>query len=423
MSVYMGIDWSKKKHDIVFLNEVGAIIARLTIAHQASGFQDLDETRRELKVPAGDCLVGLETAHNLLIDYLWGQGYSQVYVIPPRVVKSSRGRFGNSGARNDQREAELLADLLRTDLHRLQPWRPDSSLTQQIRAKVGYVSYLTKSVRRTANRLEAVLLRYYPAGLELFGGLTAQITLDFIIKYNTPERMTTLSHEEFVAFCREHRYPGRWIPRQYARLEKPQPEASPEIVQAYEDEGRLLASELLRLVRTNRQTKRELTGLFEQHPDQDIFASLPGAGDLLAPSLLAKFGDDRERFPTAASVQALAGTCPVTDESGKRRVVRYRRACDLQFRQIVPSLPLSTNITHLRSLPGRVGFLLSKNYPHAGATLCKVQRADQACEYLVHGLDDARVGSCRASQYTVAASDIQHSGMPGRQIEETTHSS
>jgi transposase len=48
--------------------------------------------------------------------------------------------------------------------------------------------------------------------------------------------------------------------------------------------------------------------------------SLPGAGELLAPSLLAKFGDDRARFPTAGSVQALAGTCPVTDQSGKKRV-------------------------------------------------------------------------------------------------------
>jgi hypothetical protein len=27
----MGIDWSAKKHDIVLLNEAGAIIARLTI--------------------------------------------------------------------------------------------------------------------------------------------------------------------------------------------------------------------------------------------------------------------------------------------------------------------------------------------------------------------------------------------------------
>ena len=334
MSVYMGIDWSTKKHDIVILNEAGAIITRLTIPHQATGFQQLDKTRRELAISACDCLVGMETAHNVLIDYLWGRGYHQVFVIPPTVVKSSRGRYGNSGARSDQLDAQLLADILRTDQARLQPWRPDSLLTRQIRAKVSLIHHLTKSVRRTRERLRATLIRYYPAALNLFGGLQAQITLSFLLEYSTPQAMTELTYEAFTAFMKGRRYPRRWWPKQYARLKRPQPEASVETVQVYQEEMVLLAEQLLNLVRTNRSQKRELTTLFNQHPDREIFASLPGAGDLLAPSLLAKFGDDRERFPEASSVQALAGTCPVTDASGKRRVVKFRRACDKEFRNI-----------------------------------------------------------------------------------------
>ncbi len=72
----------------------------------------------------------------------------------------------------------------------------------------------------------------------------------------------------------------------------------------------------------------------EQHPDHELFASLPGTGDFLAPALLAKFGDDRERFPQPGSLQALAGTCPVTEQSGKSRRVFFRQACDHEFRQI-----------------------------------------------------------------------------------------
>ena len=68
MSVYMGIDWSAKKHDIVLLNEAGVIIVQQTIPHQTTGFQQLDETRKSLAVAADDCLVGMETAHNELID-------------------------------------------------------------------------------------------------------------------------------------------------------------------------------------------------------------------------------------------------------------------------------------------------------------------------------------------------------------------
>ena len=334
MSVYIGIDWSTKKHDIVILNEAGAIIARLTIPHQAAGFQQLDVTRQELAVTAGDCFVGLETAHNVLIDYLWGRGYHQVFVIPPTVVKSSRGRYGSSGARSDQMDAQLLADILRTDRARLQPWRPDSLLTRQIRAKVSLVSHLTNNVRRTRERLRAILIRYYPAALELFGGLQAQITLAFLLEYSTPQAMAGLSYDEFTHFMRGRRYPRRWWPKQFARLQRPQPQASVETIQVFQDEMVLLAQQLLALVRTNRSQKRELTALFKQHPDKEIFTSLPGTGELLAPALVAKFGDDRERFPEPSSVQALAGTCPVTDASGKRRVVKFRRACDKEFRNI-----------------------------------------------------------------------------------------
>jgi transposase len=91
---------------------------------------------------------------------------------------------------------------------------------------------------------------------------------------------------------------------------------------------------LLEIVQTKATALHELQRLFHQHPDAPIFDSLPGAGELLAPALLAKFGDDRARFPAPASVQALAGTCRVTDASGKKRIIKFRKACDREFRTI-----------------------------------------------------------------------------------------
>jgi hypothetical protein len=174
----------------------------------------------------------METAHNVLIDYLWGRGCSQVYVIPPKVVKSSRGRYGSSGTRSDQKGAQLLADILRTDRARWQPWRPDSLLTRQIRAKASLVHHLTKSVRRTTERLLAILIRYYPAAPELFGGRQAQITLTFLLEYSPPQAMAEVSYEQFKSFVHGRRYPRRWLPKQYARLQRPQPEASLETVRS-----------------------------------------------------------------------------------------------------------------------------------------------------------------------------------------------
>jgi len=95
MPVYIGIDWSHatRKQDIFILNEAGAPLARVVVAHSAEGFQKLDAQRQPLGLAASECLVGIETAHNLLIDFLWGHGYQQVFVIPPNVVNSTRGRY------------------------------------------------------------------------------------------------------------------------------------------------------------------------------------------------------------------------------------------------------------------------------------------------------------------------------------------
>ena len=65
MSVYMGIDWSVKKHDFAILNEAGKVIAQAVISHQKSGFKQLDETRAALGVTADACPVGMEDAQRI----------------------------------------------------------------------------------------------------------------------------------------------------------------------------------------------------------------------------------------------------------------------------------------------------------------------------------------------------------------------
>ena len=338
MPVYIGIDWSEDKHDIVFVNGTGMDVARLTVPHSLDGFAQMDAARRKLGLVAEECVIGLETAHNLIIDYLWSQAYAQVYVIPPSVVKSNRGRYRQSGARDDQSDGYLLADILRTDRGRLQPWHPDSLETRQMRAKVSWIAHLTRASTRLSNRLRAVLLRYYPAGLQVFPDLSSQIALQFIQTFPTPEAAADLSYAQFADFARQRRYSHpQKLPGYFAQLQAEYPPASPETVRIYQGEAVQLADLLLHTTRTKRAIQRELLVLYRQHPNYQIFVSLPGTGELLGPALLVKFGDDRQRFPTPGSAQALAGTCPVTQKSGKRKVIKYRKACDREWRSIAQS--------------------------------------------------------------------------------------
>ena len=335
MSLYLGIDWSKNKHDVVVVNSTGAIVASLVISHSPQGFSQLDHLRQHLGLRARDCVVGLETAHNLLVDFLWNRGYEQVYVIPPYVTRSARGRYRHSGARTDQSDAYVLANLLRTDRQHLYPWQPDQPLTRQLRAQVGLLRFLTQQSVRLSNRLQAVLWRYYPAATLVFDRLDQNISLAFLQAYPNPEAIQSLSRSQFEQFAHQHgHYWQAKIVASFARLKQPQPHPDAHLAAIYQAEALQLSQLLVPIVTAKKTVLGQIKHLYLAHPDQPIFASLPGLGDRLGPALLVKFGDDRRRFPTPNSIQALAGTCPVTVWSGKRKTVRFRRACDHQFRQI-----------------------------------------------------------------------------------------
>jgi transposase len=331
---HFGIDWSEEHHNLCIQNQAGAIVSELELRHTLEGFEQIDLERRKLDVPARNCLVAIETSHNLLVDYLLDRGYT-VYLIPPQATDNYRSRRRSSGARTDESDAAVLAKALRIDRDCHQRLRPNSALTQQILAQVRLIEILRRSIQRQSNQLRAVLVRTYPQALGLFGKLTSQISLHFLMTYPTAQEALALDKDGFEAFCRSHRYcRAGLISRRYAQLMAPAPEANPSAVHAYRDQVRILAELLLSQVLARIRAQSQLRQLFAEHPEAFIFESLPRTGDLLAPGLLAKFGDYRDRFPTAGSVQALAGTCPVTRASGKRKIVSFRRGCDRDFRRL-----------------------------------------------------------------------------------------
>lgn len=332
MQVYMGIDWSSKKHDIVITDEKGKRLSAGVMEHSQQGFAKLEQMRKQLGVAPEACRVGLETAHTMLIDYLWQSGYENLYVIHPKIVNKSRERYRQSGAYDDQSDAYVISDLLRTDGHRFVPWRPGSPLLQELRTSVSFAQFLTKQSTMQANRLEAILRRYYPAARQLFSW-PSPIACHFLLAYPTPAASRVLSYEAFCTFIKAH---GHTQSRKWFKIDEclqdDYPQATPAVIAAGQAEAQPLAQMLLNTLTTKKQTLAQLQTLFQQHADAPIFASLPGAGELLAPALLVKFGEDRARFPTAASVQMLAGTAPITKRSGNTKRVLFRRACDKSFR-------------------------------------------------------------------------------------------
>jgi hypothetical protein len=92
----------------------------------------------------------------------------------------------------------------------------------------------------------------------------------------------------------------------------------------------------LQLLQTQiNEYRQEIRRLFAQHPDAALFESLPGAGDKIAPRLLSEIGDDRVLFPDAQGLQCLAGTAPVSFQSGQIQHVHLRRQCNKSLRNVV----------------------------------------------------------------------------------------
>jgi len=81
--------------------------------------------------------------------------------------------------------------------------------------------------------------------------------------------------------------------------------------------------------------RRRIEESFAKHPDHDTFDSLPGAGAKLAPRLLGELGANREVFQHPEDLQCYAGTAPLTIKSGKKRLVKFRRACNKTLRVTV----------------------------------------------------------------------------------------
>ncbi|MAT42309.1 MAG: hypothetical protein CL609_08215 [Anaerolineaceae bacterium] len=336
MKLYIGIDWSSKKHDVCMMNEKGGVLELFEIENNQEGYWRLEERRKKYGVDIDNSSIGIETNYNLVIDFFIDQGYRNIYVIPPHLTHGNRSRFAVSKGHNDASDAKLIAEILRTDQGRLLPWQPDLPITRQIRAQINLIRFLTTEMVRFQNRFRDTLNMYYPQATKLFSDLDAKINLRFVMAYPNPESARSLSVEAFTKFCKENRYsrPKR-IPEIYARLFADYPKPNPDTVLTYQSEALLFAKTLLILKEFREREEKTLKHLFVQHPDHHIFASLPGVGEFLAPALLAKFGDHRDRFPTPQVLQAVAGTAPVTSSSGKSKKIYFRKACDHEFRWIV----------------------------------------------------------------------------------------
>ncbi|WP_155361522.1 transposase, partial [Acrocarpospora macrocephala] len=109
-----------------------------------------------------------------------------------------------------------------------------------------------------------------------------------------------------------------------------------------------------------------------EHPDGEIFTSLPRSGQINAAQILAEWGDCRQAYESPDSVAALAGCTPVTKESGKHRAVHFRWACNKRFRLALTTF--ADNSRHASPWAAKIygnARKAGKDHPHAVRVLAR----------------------------------------------------
>jgi transposase len=268
-----------------------------------------------------------------LVDHLIEAGFV-VVPIHPNAVKACRPRYRAVSAKSDPGDAYILADVLRTDGHRLRPLQPQSDAIRALRALVRGRDDLVAARVAFANQLTALLEGFWPGGLAIFANVASPIALAFLDRYPTPDSAHRLGRARLASFLARHRYSGHRSPETLLeRLHSaPLGQAGEAERLAKGEMVRALARTLSALVGQLGQLTRRIEDTVAALPDGRIVMSFPRAGRICAAQILAELGDVRERFQTNDQLAAEAGVAPVTYASGKSKGVGFRWACNKRLR-------------------------------------------------------------------------------------------
>jgi transposase len=317
---------------VCVLDASGAKLTSFEIAHSAEGLELLTTRLGRLGDPAA-LPVAIERPDGRLVDRLLEAGHP-VVAVQTNAIKAWRDAEVLSGAKSDPGDAQVIAEYLRLRSHRLRILQPFSAETRALRAVVRTRDDLVDQRVAATNQLAATLEAFWPGAKAVFADVDSDICLAFLERYPTPESAARLGEARMRAFCTKHSYCGRRPAAELlARLRAAPAGLTGSVeVEARRDSVLAMVRVLRALNASIKDLDRSVIAHLGEHPDSEIFTSLPRSGQISAAQVLAEWGDCRDAYPSPDAVAALSGIVPVTKASGKHQTVSFRWACNKRFR-------------------------------------------------------------------------------------------
>jgi transposase len=277
--------------------------------------------------------VAIEQKHGAVVWMLLKYECVEIYPVHPQAAGQFRHALYPSGSKSDPADGELLLDLLVHHRDRLHPLEQDDEPTRRLLMLVEQRRNWVEEKKRHGNRLSARLKVYFPQVLTWFGDVAAAPVLDLLAKWPKLERLQKAQRKTLETFLRQHRRTaeeaGAWAKQVSEAIPAVQDSV---LVDSYVLEVTALVA-LLKQMQTSIKTfDAAIAESSRQHPCWAIAQSLPGAGSVMAPRLLAAMGNGK-RYQNAHEMQCASGIAPVTVASGRTRIIQFRRACPKFLRQ------------------------------------------------------------------------------------------
>lgn len=338
----VGIDWATETHQVCVLTPEGEKALERTVEHSAPAIHAfLDTLIAQVGGRTETIAVGIEVPRGGLVETLLERGL-HVHALNPKQLDRFRDRHSVAGAKDDRLDAYVLADALRTDLHKFRRVALDHPLVIQIRELSRADEDLKAEANRLTNRLREQLYRWAPHLLSLSPSADEPWFWDLVERVIRSDSVR-LSRSQAEKLLRRHRIRRLAADDVLATLRAERLKVAPGTAEAARTHIRLLLPRLRVVHEQRKSCAKQLHKLLDEYAAEDdeerdggpsdveLLRSLPGVGPGVTATLLAEAASlVRERdYP---ALRALGGLAPVTKRSGKSRVVLMRYGCNTRLR-------------------------------------------------------------------------------------------
>ena len=335
----IGIDWADEKHALATVVAPFESAAEPELSTLEQDPVALCEWIGALqkRFEGGRIAIALEQRKGALIHFLSAFEFLDIYPIEPVSLKNYRKALFPSGAQSDPVDATLLVHFLIKHQERLRCYAAASAPVRQL---AQYCEDRRRFVDQRARALQclgASLKMYFPLVLKLFDDLFGELAGRFLERWPTFKELKGARAATLRSFFYRHGSRSKeLVERRIELIAAARPLT--EDVGVIEPQAlrvKSLVQEMTTLSRIIADYEKQIEKLIKTVDADNVFVSFPGAGKCLAPRLAVLFGDDRDRFKGCAEVQMFTGAAPVTQQSGKKKIVTMRWACSTFQRQSV----------------------------------------------------------------------------------------